>query len=105
MDDYHDENFVFSRSDGYPFITKKIFKRMERLLLRTSITKRPTHHILSHTHISMLDKAEVDLKTIMERVGHDDAKTNLKICTHVTKNMKKNATERIMKQFSDVLQI
>ncbi|WP_145152998.1 site-specific integrase [Paenibacillus xylanexedens] len=105
MDDYHDENFVFARSDGYPFITKKILKRMDRLLLKTSITKRATPHIFRHTHISMLAEAEVDLKTIMERVGHDDAKTTLKIYTHVTKNMKKNATERIMKEFSDILQI
>lgn len=78
---------------------------MDRLLLKTSITKRATPHIFRHTHISMLAEAEVDLKTIMERVGHDDAKTTLKIYTHVTKNMKKNATERIMKHFSDVLQI
>lgn len=105
MDHYHDANFVFARSDGYPFITKKILKRMERLLVKTSIKKRATPHIFRHTHISMLAEAEVDLKTIMERVGHDDAKTTLKIYTHVTKNMKKSATEKLTKYFSDIIKI
>ncbi len=58
---------------------------MNRILKRTSITKKATPHIFRHTHISMLIEAGVDLPTIMARVGHDDAKTTLKIYTHVTK--------------------
>lgn len=53
----------------------------------------------------MLAEAEVDLKTIMDRVGHDDAKTTLKIYTHVTQDMKKNAKEKLMKHYSNILQI
>lgn len=104
LDDYHDEHFVFARDNGYPFLPKNILDRMDRLLLKTSIKKRATPHIFRHTHVSMLAEAEVDLKTIMERVGHDDAKTTLKIYTHVTKDMKKNATEKLMKHFSNILQ-
>ncbi|HEY2493162.1 MAG TPA: site-specific integrase [Paenibacillus sp.] len=62
-----------------------------------------TPHIFRHTHISMLAEAEVDLKTIMKRVGHDDADTTLKIYTHVTDKMKKNATEKIKNHFADIL--
>lgn len=36
----------------------------------------------------MLTEAGVDLNTIMERVGHDDMQTTLKVYTHVTKKMK-----------------
>lgn len=41
----------------------------------------------------MLTEAGVDLATIMARVGPDDEKTTLKIYTHVTKKIKKNASE------------
>ncbi|MNP85512.1 Phage integrase family protein [compost metagenome] len=53
----------------------------------------------------MLAEAEVDLKTIMDRVGHEDAKTTLKIYTHVTKKMKKNATEKIKMHYAEIVQI
>lgn len=105
FDDYHDKHFVFSHVDGYPFVTQNILKRMKRILRHTSITKDATPHIFRHTHVSMLAEAGVDLKTIMERVGHDDVKTTLKIYTHVTRDMKKNATEKIMEHFSSVLQM
>ncbi|OMF34520.1 site-specific integrase [Paenibacillus peoriae] len=103
--DYHENNFVFAHKNGYPLIQKNILIRMERILKKTSITKKATPHIFRHTHISMLTEAEVDLKTIMKRVGHDDAKTTLKIYTHVTEKMKKNANEKIKNHFADILQI
>ncbi|MGF9644459.1 site-specific integrase [Paenibacillus sp. MABNS29] len=105
FDDYHENNFVFAHKNGYPLIQKNILIRMERILKKTSITKKATPHIFRHTHISMLTEAEVDLKTIMKRVGHDDAKTTLKVYTHVTEKMKKNANEKIKNHFSDILQI
>lgn len=105
FDDYHDERFVFSRENGYPLLPPTIHNRMKKILKHTSIKKKATPHIFRHTHVSMLAEAEVDLKTIMDRVGHDDAKTTLKIYTHVTKDMKKNATEKIMKHYSNILQI
>ncbi|MCP3795661.1 tyrosine-type recombinase/integrase [Paenibacillus sp. CH40] len=51
----------------------------------------------------MLSEAGVDLKTIMKRVGHDDPETTLKIYTHVTEKMKKDANEKIRIHFADIL--
>ncbi|WP_449354395.1 tyrosine-type recombinase/integrase [Virgibacillus natechei] len=68
---------------------KNIVTQMARLLEYTNIEKKATPHIFRHTHISMLAEADVDLATVMERVGHDDPQTTLKIYTHVTKKMKK----------------
>jgi len=51
----------------------------------------------------MLAKARVDLKTIMEIVGHDDAKTTLKVNAHVTDKMKKNATKKVKIHFGNIL--
>ncbi|MEK5318949.1 site-specific integrase [Paenibacillus sp. FSL L8-0644] len=105
FDDYHENNFVFAHKNGYPLIQKNILIRMERILKKTSIKKKATPHIFRHTHISMLTEAEVDIKTIMKRVCHDDAKTTLKVYTHVTEKMKKNANEKIKNHFADILQI
>ncbi|WP_255247880.1 tyrosine-type recombinase/integrase [Paenibacillus sp. 7523-1] len=103
--DYHNNTFVFAHSNGYPILPANIITRMHRLLKKTSIKKKATPHIFRHTHVSMLAEAEVDLKTIMDRVGHEDAKTTLKIYTHVTKKMKKNATEKIKMHYADIVQI
>jgi len=101
--DYHDGNFVFCRANGYPFIQKNIGNRMMRLLPYTSITKKATPHIFRHTHISLLTESGVDLPTIMERVGHDDPQTTLEIYTHVTKKMKKDASDKVRFTFGDML--
>ncbi|MBD8026464.1 site-specific integrase [Ureibacillus sp. Re31] len=103
LNEYHDGNFVFCRVNGYPFIQKNIINRMARILEFTNIQKNATPHIFRHTHISMLTEAGVDLSTIMERVGHDDMQTTLKIYTHVTKKMKKDASEKVTNQFGNIL--
>ncbi|MFU1797320.1 tyrosine-type recombinase/integrase [Paenibacillus azoreducens] len=101
--EYHDENFVFCHANGYPFLQINVLNRMKRILRLASIKKSATPHIFRHTHISMLAEAEVDLKTVMRRVGHDDPKTTLKIYTHVTDKMKKDANEKIRSHFADLL--
>lgn len=47
---YHDEKFVFCNDDGYPIIQKTVIRRMERLIRKTSISKKATPHIFRHTH-------------------------------------------------------
>ncbi|MBM7707108.1 integrase [Chryseomicrobium aureum] len=104
-DDFHDENFIFCRENGYPLIQKNIVVRMERLLEKTSIKKYATPHIFRHTHISMYAEAGIDIKTIMKRVGHDDMKTTLKIYTHVTDKMKEDASQKVHQTFGNILKI
>lgn len=103
LEEYHDGNFVFARPNGYPYVQKNIRDRMKRLLKKTNIKKKATPHILRHTHISMLTEAGVDLPTIMQRVGHEDVDTTMKIYTHVTNKMKKDATEKVSQLFSETL--
>ncbi|WP_096201933.1 tyrosine-type recombinase/integrase [Bacillus sp. FJAT-45350] len=103
IEEYHDSNFIFCRTNGYPFIQKTIIQRMQRLLERTSIEKHATPHIFRHTHISMLTEAGVDLPTIMERVGHEDIKTTMKIYTHVTNKMKKDASDKVRTLYQNAL--
>lgn len=103
--DYHDADFLFCRENGYPFLQKTIINRMNRILKYTSITKKATPHIFRHTHVSMLTEAGVDLATIMNRVGHDDQKTALRVYTHVTNKMRQNATEKVSDHFKTILEM
>ena len=102
-DDYHNGNFVFARPNGYPYIQKTIGNRMRRLLQYTDIKKTATPHIFGHTHISMMTEAGIDLATIMERVGHEDIKTTTQIYTHVTKKMKKDASDKMKTLYENAI--
>lgn len=101
-EDFHDKDFVFSRPNGYPFITKNVLDRMDRLIAMTNIKKRATPHIFRHTHISMLTEAGVDIATIMQRVGHEDVATTMQVYTHVTNKMKKDAPAKVNNLYGNI---
>lgn len=86
---------LFQRKNGYPFIIKNISNRMRRILKHTKIKKKLTPHAFKHTHISMMAESVSELPTIMERVGHVDPNTTLKVYTHVTNRMKSKSTKNI----------
>lgn len=102
--EYHDADFVFCRENGYPFVQGNVNRRMARLLKMTSIKKHLTPHSFRHTHISMLAEAGIDLPTIMKRVGHEDQETTMKIYTHVTEKMKKDAMRKMKSEFGNLLE-
>lgn len=104
IEDFHDEDFVFQRPNGYPYCVKNIGNRMRRLMKFTSIKKHLTPHCFRHTHISMLAEAEVDLPTIMQRVGHKDPETTLKIYTHITNKMKERSVENVTSHHKEILE-
>jgi integrase len=104
IEDFHDMDFVFPHKNGYPYSRGDVNYRIKHILKKAKIERHASSHIFRHTHISMLTEAEVDLPTIMERVGHSDPKTTLKIYTHVTKKMKANASEKVRGKFDDLLQ-
>jgi len=104
-DDYNDKPFVFARPNGHPLIPNTINNRIQQILIKTSIKKEGSPHIFRHTHISMLADANVDLKTIMDRVGHEDSRTTLKIYTHVTNKMKENTLAKLEQHFADIVML
>ncbi|WP_162139971.1 site-specific integrase [Eremococcus coleocola] len=56
-------------------------------------------HMLRHTHISLLAQNGVSLKYTMNRVGHSDPKTTLKIYTHVSDTLKQKEAEKLNNLF------
>ncbi|WP_411256736.1 tyrosine-type recombinase/integrase [Bacillus safensis] len=95
---YHDEDFVFACIDdelpGHPLYIKKVENRMRRLLKIAELNPELTPHSLRHTHTSLLAQAGVSLPQIMERLGHKDEDTTKNVYLHVTKEMKKEASQK-----------
>lgn len=94
---YHNHHFVFTDQYGYPFYIKKIENRMERLLKMAGLNIDLTPHTIRHTHTSLLAQAKVSLPEIMERLGHKDEDTTKHVYLHVTKDMKKEASQKFKK--------
>src|SRR5699024_11932748 len=74
------------------------------LMKYTDIKKKLTPHSFRHSHISMMTESGIDLPTIMQRVGHEDPDTTLKVYTHVTEKMKVKSIENLSKMNNDLLE-
>ena len=53
-------------------------------------------HSLRHTHISILAEAGVVLEQNMDRLGHSDDQITKNVYLHVTKEMKKEASQKFL---------
>lgn len=97
--DYFDQDYVFGRLNppyiGYPHFIKTVENRMEAVLKQlSSIHKHLTPHSLRHTHTSLLAEAGVELLQIMDRIGHSDDETTTQVYLHITKDRKKEASQK-----------
>lgn len=76
-------NYIFVTDGGLPYDLRYINK----VLKKANFHKPVSTHTFRHTHISLLAEANVPLKAIMERVGHNEPRTTLAVYTHVTNAM------------------
>lgn len=96
-DIYYNKDFIFTKEKeylGYPELVKTIENRMRRLLRLAGLNTDLSPHSLRHTHTSLLAEAGVSLPEIMERLGHKDDETTRTVYMHVTKAMKKEASQK-----------
>lgn len=96
-DDYNNQGFVFAKTErhaGYPIVIKMVQLRMARLLTLADLNTELTPHSLRHTHTSLLAEAGVALEQIMDRLGHSDDQITKNVYLHVTKEMKKEASQK-----------
>ncbi|HIZ53779.1 MAG TPA: site-specific integrase [Candidatus Enterococcus avicola] len=88
---YDPSGYLFCETDG-TFIGVHPINRLlgnirKKLSNEGKLDKYITTHTFRHSHISMLAELGIPLKAIMDRVGHTNPNTTLKIYTHVTKKM------------------
>jgi integrase len=96
-DNYHPKDFIFvnkTKYPGYPRPLQLFEDRMTRILKLSKLNENLTPHSLRHTHTSLLAEAGVGLEEIMERLGHADDEITRLVYLHVTKTMKKEASQK-----------
>lgn len=91
-----DENaFLFVTVHGKPVSTHNFNRSLETVCKQVGIKKEVTSHWFRHSHITMLAEMNIPLKAIMDRVGHSDPDTTLKIYNHVTGKQKATIAEKL----------
>ena len=86
-----DLGYIFVTDGGLPYDLHYVNRTIKKL----GFHKPVSTHTFRHTHISILAEANVPLKAIMERVGHNEPRTTLAIYTHVTDEMKQEVNAAI----------
>jgi integrase len=69
--------YVFTDENGSPFgfRTRKIVRRLKKVLEKTNITSISTLHELRHTHCSYLFDAGLSTREVMEQMRHTEMRT------------------------------
>ena len=84
-----DCKFVFAVDKNTPMNYNSLTPRMK------SVDERFSPHWCRHTHISLLAENGFTLKQIMNRVGHTQPNTTLKIYTEVTERLKESEYDKL----------
>ena len=92
--EYNDQGYIFTNKKGNP-IDYRTFAPTLKRAARVCIDNPVTSHWLRHTHISILAEMNVPIKTVMDRVGHTDESTTIRIYTHVTNKMQTNLIDQL----------
>ena len=89
-----DLDLVFCRPGGSPEDPNVVGRRFARQVRKLATVPQIALHGLRHTHATLLLEAGVDVKTVSERLGHDNVQTTLELYGHVTARMRSNAAAR-----------
>lgn len=93
-----DRSDIFVTNRGVPIQRNYSFNESIKAAnqrLEHPINKPISSHIFRHTLVSYLAEKGVPLKAIMDRVGHEDSDTTMKIYTHATNRMKDKVVDVI----------
>lgn len=90
-DKISNDNYIFIYKNHKPYSLSVVNSRLKKI----NSSKNLSTHIFRHTHIALLTEIGVPLKSIMERVGHNNPQTTLSIYSHVTEEMSKNIIEKL----------
>lgn len=98
------EHFQPLTSDDYIFCFEKwnqpttiacFIQILKKYGKEAGIDKNLTSHIFRHSHISFLAESGLPIKSIMDRVGHSNAKMTLEIYSHTTQDMEDKLVDKL----------
>lgn len=87
--------FLFTNAHGKLTSTYTFNNSLAIVCKQVGIEKEVTSHWFRHSYITTLTKMNIPLKAIMDRVGHSDPDTTLKIYNHVTSKQKATIAEKL----------
>lgn len=93
-ENYQNNNYVFCNQDGTIMDTKKPNRRLTSVLKANNMN-HIVFHALRHTYATRLFEAGVPPKTVQALLGHSDIETTMNIYTHVMKDTKVEAVDKI----------
>ncbi|VJO13703.1 phage integrase [Streptococcus pneumoniae] len=98
------ERFQPLSSDDYIFCFEKwnqpttiacFIQILKKYRKQAKIEKNLSSHIFRHSHISFLAESGLPIKSIMDRVGHSNAKMTLEIYSHTTEDMEDKLVNKL----------
>ena len=90
-------DLIFTEECGKYITPSRFLQRIKRKCKYENINKIIRWHDLRHTNATLLIKQGVNMKIIQERLGHTQFSTTADIYSHVTQDMNRDATLKIMK--------
>lgn len=90
-----ENKYIFTTSENNPISVQAYNSSLRSSAKSIGLDRKVSSHVLRHSHISLLTELGVPLKAIMDRVGHEDSKTTLRIYTHTTKNMQEDLIDKL----------
>lgn len=89
-----ENDFVFVSRNGNHLSINTINRRIKKAS-KNLYGFQVTCHIFRHAHVTLLAELGIPLKAIMDRVGHSDVNTTIKIYTHTTEKMEKEILQKL----------
>ena len=89
------EEFLFLNRSGLLHNIQTFNNSLKTVCHQVGIEKEVTSHWFRHSHITTLAEMNIPLKAIMDRVGHSDPETTLKIYNHVTNKQKATIADKL----------
>lgn len=80
-DQWHDNDYVFTRWDGSPMNLDTISRYLKKFTKKNGL-KSIHLHSLRHTNATLQISSGVDCKTVSSRLGHSNVSTTLNIYSH-----------------------
>ncbi|MDP6495788.1 MAG: site-specific integrase, partial [Dehalococcoidia bacterium] len=95
-----DEDLVFSKPDGSPFLPDTVTHAFRRIADRVGL-KGVRLHDLRHTHASLMLRQGVHPKIVQERLGHSTIAVTLDTYSHVTPGLQEAAALKFEEELAD----
>ena len=92
-----EDDYIFVSVQNNPVVLNSFNTQLKKAGIESNIEKTLSSHIFRHSHVSLLAELNIPIKTIMQRVGHGDASTTIKIYNHVTNKSKQDVINALNK--------